>query len=126
MVAYVYTNNNPDSSRVSAAGLSAGGAMTAVMLATYPDVFAGGAIFAGIPYGCASSLNDAFSCENPGKTMTPQQWGDKVRAASSWTGPWPKVTIMQGDKDSVVNPVNLTELVKQWTNVNGIGQTPAV
>ena len=37
-------------------GLSAGGAMTAVMLATYPEVFAGGAIIAGLPYGCAATV----------------------------------------------------------------------
>src|SRR5277367_3283453 len=48
------------SRRVFVTGLSAGGAMAAVMLATYPEVFAGGAIIAGLPYGCARSVQQAF------------------------------------------------------------------
>src|SRR3954465_8976883 len=42
-----------DPRRVFVTGLSAGGAMAAVMLAAYPEAFAGGAIVAGVPYGCA-------------------------------------------------------------------------
>lgn len=34
--------------------------MTSVMLATYPDVFAGGAIIAGLPYGAANNVQQAF------------------------------------------------------------------
>jgi poly(hydroxyalkanoate) depolymerase family esterase len=49
-----------DASRVFVTGLSAGGAMAAVMLATYPDVFAGGAVIAGIPFGSAASMPEAF------------------------------------------------------------------
>ena len=41
--------------RVFVTGLSAGGAMTAVLLAAYPERFAGGAVIAGVPYGCAST-----------------------------------------------------------------------
>ena len=41
-------------------GLSAGGAMTAVMLASYPDVFAGGAIIAGLPFASANTLPAAL------------------------------------------------------------------
>jgi len=107
-------------------GLSAGGAMTAVMLAVYPDVFAGGAIIAGLPYRCATSQSAAFSCMNPGSNLTPAQWGDRVRAASSWTGPWPLVSIWHGDADFVVRPLNLTESMDQWTHVHGIDQTADV
>lgn len=113
-------------SRVYVTGLSAGGAMTAVMLATYPDVFAGGAIVAGLPYRCATSQNAAFSCMNPGSDLSPAQWGDRVRAASTWTGPWPVVSIWHGDADYVVRPANLTESMQQWTNVHGIDQTADV
>ncbi|GDY29594.1 extracellular catalytic domain type 1 short-chain-length polyhydroxyalkanoate depolymerase [Gandjariella thermophila] len=113
-----------DPQRVYVTGLSAGGAMTAVMLATYPDVFHGGGIVAGIPYGCAASMLEAYSCMYPGRTMTAQQWGDKVRAASgSYTGPWPTVSIWQGTADYTVAPANEGELVKQWTNVHGTDAT---
>ena len=76
-----------DPKRVYVTGLSAGGYMTAAMLATYPDVFAGGGVIAGGPYKCATSLTQAFSCLNPGVDKTPKAWGDLVRAASPYTGP---------------------------------------
>ena len=116
------TGANPG--RVHATGLSAGGAMTAVMLATYPDMFAGGGVVAGIAYRCAASMIDAFSCMNPGKNLTPAQLGDLVRGASSHAGPWPTVSVWQGSADYTVRPSNATELVDQWTNVHGISQTP--
>lgn len=112
--------------RVYVTGLSAGGAMASTMLATYPDVFAGGAIVAGIPHRCATSQSAAFSCMNPGSDLTPAQWGDKVRAASSHSGPWPIVSIWHGDADYTVRPANQTESLQQWTNVHGIDQTPEV
>lgn len=107
-------------------GLSAGGAMTAVLLATYPDVFEGGGIVAGIPYRCATSLTEAFGCMNPGVDLTPREWGAKVRAASSYDGPWPKVSIWHGSADYTVRPMNRVELRQQWTNVHGTDQTPEV
>jgi poly(hydroxyalkanoate) depolymerase family esterase len=113
-------------SRVYITGLSAGGAMTAVMLATYPDVFAGGAIVAGLPYRCAGGQSAAFSCMNPGTDLSPTQWGDRVRAASSWNGPWPIVSIWHGDADFTVRPINQTELLEQWTDVHGIDRTADV
>lgn len=113
-------------SRIYATGLSAGGAMTSALLAAYPDVFAGGAIVAGLSYRCATSQNAAFSCMNPGSNLAPAQWGDLVRAASAWTGPWPIVSLWHGDGDFVVRPMNLTESMEQWTNVHGIDQTAEV
>lgn len=111
-------------SRAYVSGLSAGGAMTAVMLAAYPEMFSGGGVVAGIAYRCAASMIEAFSCMNPGRNLTPAQLGDNVRAASSHTGPWPTVSIWQGTADYTVRPANATELVEQWTNVHGIPPTP--
>lgn len=48
MVDRMKTDHFSDPARVYVTGLSAGGAFTAVMLAAYPDVFAGGAIVAGV------------------------------------------------------------------------------
>ena len=115
-----------DPQRVFVTGLSAGGYMTAVMLATYPDVFAGGGVIAGGPYGCATSLVQAFSCLNPGVDKTPKAWGDLVRAASSYTGPRPVVSIWHGDADYTVSSNNLRESVEAWTNVHGTDQSAEV
>ena len=126
MVDRMVADHGIASSRIYVTGLSAGGAMTSTMLAAYPDVFAGGAIIAGLPHRCAISQSAAFSCMNPGSDLAPAQWGDKVRASSTWTGPSPLVSIWHGDGDFVVRPMNLTESMQQWTNVHGIDQTPEV
>ena len=113
-----------DRGRVFVVGLSAGAAFTAVMLATYPDRFAAGSIMAGLPFKCATSVNEAYSCQNPGVNKTPQQWGDLVRAADpGFSGTFPRVQIWQGTSDTTVAPANADELVKQWTNVHGADQT---
>lgn len=126
MVDRMVADHGVASGRVYVTGLSAGGAMTSVLLATYPDVFAGGAILSGLPYRCATTQSAAFSCMNPGSDLTPAQWGDKVRAAGTWSGPWPIVSIWHGDADYTVRPINLVESVEQWTNVHGIDQTADV
>jgi poly(hydroxyalkanoate) depolymerase family esterase len=107
-------------------GLSAGGAMAAVMLATYPEVFSGGGVVAGVPFGCATTVISAYNCMRPGVNMTPVQWGDRVRAAATHSGTHPKVSIWHGTADTTVRPMNAAELVEQWTDVNGTDQTPDV
>jgi poly(3-hydroxybutyrate) depolymerase len=54
MVEHAIATFAADRGKVFVTGLSAGGAMASVMLATYPEVFAGGALIAGFPYGRAS------------------------------------------------------------------------
>ncbi len=174
MVDKMKSAHSIDPKRVYVTGLSAGGAMTSVMLATYPDIFAGGGINAGLPYGCANSQIEATQCmqsgqpgglivtlpssagtppRNPsqidpidipvpasfclsfltlpicstgrlpglgGHKISPCEWGDFVRHASSFAGPFPKVSIWQGSQDRTVSPVNETEEMQQWTNVHGI------
>jgi poly(hydroxyalkanoate) depolymerase family esterase len=111
-----------DGSWVFVTGLSAGGAMAAVELATYPDVFAGGSIVAGIAYNCASQ-SSALSCQQGRVSLTATQWGDFVRNAyPGYSGSRPRVMIWQGDSDMTVNVKNMTELMEQWTNVNGVDQ----
>ncbi|MEU6847760.1 PHB depolymerase family esterase [Streptomyces sp. NPDC046716] len=113
-----------DASRVYVTGLSAGGAMTAVMMATYPEKFAAGGVVAGLPYGCAQAAGSPYVCMYVGATQTAKQWGDRVRAARpGHTGPWPRLTVLQGSADYTVKPVNMTDLMKQWTDVLGADQT---
>ncbi|WP_440580183.1 extracellular catalytic domain type 1 short-chain-length polyhydroxyalkanoate depolymerase [Streptomyces sp. PT19] len=115
-----------DPGRVHITGLSAGGGMTANMLAAYPDVFAGGAVASGLPARCAETLTAAYTCMYSPPDRTPAQWGDLVRsAAPAGTTSWPRVAIWQGTADTTVRPANATELRDQWTNVWGVGQTPS-
>jgi poly(hydroxyalkanoate) depolymerase family esterase len=126
MVDYALAHYGSDPRRVYVTGLSAGGAMTAAMLADYPDVFAGGAIIGGIPYGCATDLTSGLTCEYSATSKTPAQWGALARAGDGgYQGPWPRVAIWYGTSDAIVNPANATESRDQWTNVWGISQTPS-
>lgn len=114
------TDYGSDASRVYVTGLSAGGAMTSAMAASYPDVFAGAAVVAGIPYDCARNVFAGLLCMNPGVDLTPTQWGDKVRAAyPSYGGSWPTMSVWHGSDDTTVQPINMTEIVEQWTDVHG-------
>lgn len=113
-----------DPARIFATGMSAGGFMTEVMLATYPDVFAGGAVNAGGAYRCANSLSSGFSCMQGSVQRTPAQWGELVRAAlPGYPGPYPRVVAFHGASDATVAPAALAQTVDQWTNVAGIDNT---
>src|ERR1700761_1208132 len=114
-----------DSARVFITGLSAGGAMTAAMLATYPELFAGGAIIAGLPFGVAANVRDALEAMRSAPLRTPHQWGDAVRGASDYRGPWPRISIWHGALDTVVNVNNAQASVAQWADVHGLALTAA-
>lgn len=107
-------------SRAFVTGLSAGGAMTTVMLAAYPELFEAGAIMAGLPYKCATSQLDAYTCMS-GRDQSADAWAALVPKTSNA----PRVSIWQGDADWTVRPSNREELVKQWTKVNGVSETPS-
>ena len=126
MTDWAISHHAIDTNRVFVTGLSAGAAMTTNMLGTYPDVYKAGFEMEGWPTLCASSQADSNACNAGTKILTAQQWGDKVRAASSWAGPWPKLAILHGTADTSVNYQDMAETVKQWTNVHGIDQTADV
>lgn len=123
MVDRTVADLDADPARVFITGLSAGGAMTASMLAAYPDVFQGGAVVAGLPHGCANSVAEAFTCMNPGVSKSASEWGDLARkAAPDHSGARPKVSVWHGTGDTTVVPMNAEESVKQWTDVLGADQ----
>jgi feruloyl esterase len=99
--------------------------MAAVMLATYPEIFAGGAIIAGLPYGIAANVQEALEGMFQGKSLAASAWGDHVRRASPHNGRWPRVSIWHGDADSTVLPLNARELEKQWIAVHSLPLAPS-
>jgi poly(hydroxyalkanoate) depolymerase family esterase len=115
-----------DRRRIFVTGLSAGGAMTSNMLACYPDLFAGGAIIAGLPYGAAASVQQAFESMYRSPSRPAREWGDLVRKASSHRGPWPRISVWHGNADQTVIPSNALEILKQWTDVHGLLSTPSL
>ncbi|RRR86517.1 PHB depolymerase family esterase [Streptomyces sp. RP5T] len=126
MVDRAVSQYGSDTRRIYVTGLSAGGGMTANLLAAYPDVFAGGAVDSGLPAYCANTVSAAYTCMYSPPDRTPAQWGDLVRsAAPAGTTSWPRVAVWQGSADTTVRPANATELRDQWTDVWGIGQTPS-
>jgi len=120
MIAYAVRKFGADPSKLFVTGLSAGGAMASVMLATYPEVFAGGAIVAGLPYGCARNVQQAFEAMFAEKEDAAPALGDHVRAASGHRGPWPKISVWHGTSDPIVKPSNGEAIIRQWIDVHGL------
>lgn len=125
MIGKTIRRRGVDRRRVFIAGLSAGGAMTSAMLACYPEIFAGGAIISGLPYGAAKNMREAFQRMSDGADRPASTWGDLVRAAAPHRGPWPRISIWHGSADTIVTPANAREIVKQWTDVHGLPVVPS-
>ena len=125
MIDRAVLDHGVDRSRIFVTGLSAGGAMTAAMLAAYPEIFAAGAVIAGLPYGAATNVHEALNAMFQGQSRPAREWGDLVRAASPHRGAWPRISIWHGATDHVVKPGNATELLKQWTDVHGLTLKPS-
>lgn len=118
-----------DRNRIYVTGLSAGGGMTSVLLATHPDLFAAGAVVGGVPFSCAANALQAMPCMQLGNRLVrgPDAWAARVReAAPPGTNRWPRVAIWHDAGDKVVNPFNATSSMEQWTAVHGIDQIPEV
>ena len=124
MVARMIEDHGIDPRRVFVTGLSAGGAMTSAMLATYPEVFSAGAIIAGLPFGVANNVRDALTIMRATPVRTPHWLGELVRNASPHKGPWPRLSVWHGSIDGIVAPANAREIVKQWLDVHHLPQAP--
>jgi len=124
MVSKAILDYDLDPKRVFVSGLSAGGAMACALLAVYPEIFAGGAIVAGLPHGSATNVSEALGAMSEGQSRSASELGTVVRNASPHNGPWPKISIWQGDADKTVNPLNAEQITLQWTDVHNLSETP--
>ena len=120
MVRHAVARHALDRSRVFVTGLSAGGAMAGVMLATYPELFAAGAIVAGLPFGAAEGMQEAFAAMRRAPVRSARAWGEMVRQAAPEPARRPRVAIWHGDGDTTVSPTAADALVLQWTELHGV------
>jgi poly(hydroxyalkanoate) depolymerase family esterase len=94
LVAYLISNYDIDASRVYVAGLSAGGAMAAILGEQYPEVFAAVGVHSGLPSGVARNLPEALQA---------MQGHAKPASISPLNLP---MIVFHGDSDKTVSPVN--------------------
>lgn len=120
MIGTAQSRFGTDPHAVFVVGLSAGGAMAAALLAAYPDIFAAGAVVAGLPVGAANGATQALLRMAHADTKT-SQTVDLARGAapSGFAGPWPRLSIWAGAMDRTVDPVNATMLACQWRGLHG-------
>jgi len=125
MIATMVREHAIDERQIFITGLSAGGAMSSVMLAAYPELFAGGAIIAGLPFGVADTIPAAFDRMRGHGGPSGSELADLVRDASSHAGPWPKVSVWHGTADQTVSLANAGAIVDQWRGLQGLPASPS-
>ncbi|WP_315780741.1 MULTISPECIES: PHB depolymerase family esterase [unclassified Bradyrhizobium] len=124
MIARMVADCAIDERRIFVTGLSAGGAMTMAMLSAHPELFAAGAVIAGLPFGTARNMRDAILQMRMPPARPAGELGDLVRRASQHRGRWPKLSVWHGTADYTVHPDNAGEIVKQWLDLHHLPLAP--
>jgi poly(hydroxyalkanoate) depolymerase family esterase len=129
MVAWTRQRYNVDPARIVVSGFSSGAMMTNVLAAEYPDVFAAGAAFSGVPAGCFATSDGSLwnsQCSGGNVIKSAQEWGNTAHAMyPGYTGAYPRMQLWHGTTDTTLAYPNFGEEIKQWTNLHGLSQTPA-
>jgi len=108
-----------DPRRIFVAGMSAGGAMAAILAATYPDLFAAVAVHSGLAYRSATTLGGALTAMARGGE-DPAPLGAAAHAAMGRLArPIPSI-VVHGRADRTVAPANAEQVLQQSMTANGL------
>lgn len=128
MVRWALEKYHGDKDRVFVSGTSSGAMMTNVLIGSYPDIFAAGSAWAGVPFGCFAGAGfDVWNddCAKGRIIKNGTEWAKIVKDAyPGYNGFRPKLQTLHGTLDNVLYPQNLKEQIKQWTSVFGVSETP--
>ncbi|KAI4597213.1 hypothetical protein KJ359_004726 [Pestalotiopsis sp. 9143b] len=128
MVSHTISAYGADAARVFVTGSSSGAMMTNVLAATYPDVFAAGVAYSGVPAGCfyTGTVDGWNSTCAQGQVVESQAYWAAVAEAMypGYAGARPRMRIHHGSVDATLLPPNYNETIKQWTGVFGYSDTP--
>ncbi len=102
-----------DTHRVYVAGLSAGAAMSVILGATYPDIFAAIGVHSGLEYKAATTAGGAVVAQTYGGPDPIQQGQAAYNAMGSRARTVPTI-VFHGTSDTVVYPINGNQVVQQW------------
>jgi len=102
-----------DRRRIYVAGLSAGAAMSVIMGATYPDIFAAIGVHSGLEYQAATARNKVLKVSRRGGPDPLLQGQAAYDAMDSYARVIPTITF-HGSSDYVINPINGNQVVQQW------------
>lgn len=102
-----------DTARIYVAGISAGAAMSVILGATYPDIFAAIGIHSGFEYQALKSHRGALTISKRGGPDPIQQGRAAYEAMGSYARIVPTI-VFHGTKDSVINVTNGDQVVQQW------------
>ena len=108
-----------DTRRVFVAGLSAGGAMAAIMANVYPDLFAAVAVHSGLSYRSAGSMGAAFTAMARG-AEDPLAQGRAAHAAMGHLARPVPTIVVHGSADRTVAPVNAEQVLQQSMTATGL------
>jgi poly(hydroxyalkanoate) depolymerase family esterase len=115
MTAAVIEQHGIDPRRVYIAGLSAGGAMAAIVAAAYPDIFAAVGVHSGLPCGAAGDVSEALMMMKSGVPDAARaSKGRRVGFASPPQARPPTVLptiVFHGDQDRTVHPRNGEQVI---------------
>jgi len=129
MVSWTRQRYNVDPARIVVSGFSSGAMMTNVLAAEYPDVFAAGSAFSGVPAGCFATSDGSLwnsQCAGGNVIKSPQDWANTAHAMyPGYTGSYPRMQLWHGNTDTTLAYPNFGEEIKQWTTLRGLSQTPA-
>jgi poly(hydroxyalkanoate) depolymerase family esterase len=122
VVDQVRSTHNVDAGRIYVAGVSAGGAMASILAATYPDIFAALAVFAGAEFKAATSTSEAFAAMKhggPDPLRQGQLAFETMRSGLTFKDRrrMPLI-VFHGTADTRVNPVNADQAIAQWGKTN--------